>query len=314
MKILITGGSGFIGSHLARTFIQKGAEVYIIDNLVTGNKNNIADLDTANLHFFEADITTFDFSVIPAVDIIFHLASPASPIQYKIHSVETLLTNSLGTYKVLEYMRATESKRLVLASTSEIYGDPLVHPQTEDYFGNVNTVGPRACYDEAKRFAEAMVTTYMRKYNLDIRIARIFNTYGPNMEINDGRVVSNFITQAISGKPITIYGNGDQTRSFCYVSDMIRGLSLLAETDGIAGQIINIGNPEEKTMKELATIVKAMVTTSSEIVYHPIDQDDPRKRKPDITKAQTLLGWKPEVKLEDGLQKTIEYFREALRK
>ncbi|QQS43989.1 SDR family oxidoreductase [Candidatus Roizmanbacteria bacterium] len=312
MNILITGGSGFIGSHLTRHYTNAGHHVWVVDNLITGNKNNLAGISPDLLTFVEQDVSTYDLKDIPHVDIAFNLASPASPVQYKKHPVETMLANSQGSYHLLEFARAGKCDRIVLASTSEVYGDPLEHPQKETYWGNVNPAGERSCYDEAKRYAEAITMTYHMKYGTHVRIARIFNTYGPNMELDDGRVVSNFITQAIQAKPITIYGDGSQTRSFCYVSDLVRGLAALGETEGIDGQTINLGNPNEKTVKELAEMIKSMVQTGSEIVYHPIGQDDPKKRKPDITKAREMLNWQPEIHLEEGLTKTIEYFRSAL--
>lgn len=312
MNILITGGAGFIGSHLAKKYIEKGDSVFIIDNLITGNKRNISSLDPTKLHFFEGDVTTFDFSQLPQMDIMYHLASPASPIQYKKHPIETMMANSVGTKNVFDFAHNSKSKKIVIASTSEVYGDPLEHPQKETYYGNVNSFGERSCYDESKRFAEALARSYIEKYDLDIRIIRIFNTYGPNMEINDGRVISNFITQCLTNKPITIYGDGSQTRSFCYVSDLVRGLMTIGEKDGLQSEIINVGNPNEKTVLELANTIKSMLQSESEIQFHKTDIDDPKKRKPDITKAQTILSWNPEVSLEDGLTKTISYFREVL--
>jgi len=308
MNILITGGAGFIGSHLAKKYANQDNHIYIIDNLLTGNKKNIDSISKDKITFIQEDIINFDFKNIPQIDILYHLASPASPIQYKKHPVETMRVNSEGTHKVLEFCRSGKAGRMVLASTSEIYGDPLEHPQKETYWGNVNSVGDRACYDEGKRFAEAMTMTYHRKFDIDVRIARIFNTYGPNMEENDGRVVSNFITQAIHNLPITIYGKGEQTRCFCYVSDMVSGLALLGETENIEGEIINLGNPDEKTILELAEIIQDMTDTKSEIIYEAIGQDDPKKRKPDISKAKSFLSWEPKVSLSDGLTKTIEYF------
>lgn len=313
MNILITGGSGFIGSHLAKQYIEKGDSVFIIDNLITGNKRNIANLDSSKLTFFEKDVTTFDFSQLPKMDLIYHLASPASPIQYKKHPIETMMANSVGTKNIFDFAHKSGSGKITIASTSEVYGDPLEHPQKETYYGNVNSFGERSCYDEAKRFAEALARSYIDTYNLDIRIIRIFNTYGPNMEINDGRVISNFITQCLTKKPITIYGDGTQTRSFCYVSDLVKGLMLIGEKDGLQSEIINVGNPNEKTVLELANLIKSMVQSESEIQFQITDKDDPKKRKPDITKAQTMLGWNPEVTLEDGLTKTISYFREVLK-
>lgn len=311
MNILITGGAGFIGSNLAAFHLLKHDHIYVIDNLLTGSKKNIEPLqDNANFTFINADITNCEFSQLPPCDIVYNLASPASPIQYKKFPIETMMTNSIGTKNVLEFFRSSGSKVFVESSTSETYGDPLVHPQVETYWGNVNPIGVRSCYDESKRFAEALIMSYYRKYNLNMRIARIFNTYGPNMEENDGRVVSNFIMQALTKKPITVYGDGTQTRSFCYVSDMVQALYSLATTQNIAGQIINLGNPNEKTINELADLIKNMTKTPSEIIHKPIDEDDPKKRKPDITKAQQLLNWQPKILLENGLTNTITYFKE----
>ncbi len=313
MNILITGGAGFIGSNLARFHIEKKDKVTIIDNLITGNNANIVPLlKTSLCTFIQQDITQYDFSSLPAFDIVYHLASPASPVQYKKYSVETMIVNSFGTHKILEFMRSLASSSFVLSSTSEIYGDPLVHPQREDYWGNVNPIGVRSCYDEAKRFAEALTMTYFRKYKLDIRIARIFNTYGPNMEKEDGRAISNFVVQALMNKPITVYGDGKQTRSFCFVSDMVEGLYKLATTKNIAGEIVNLGNPEEKTIREMAELIQLKTGTKSQIVYQPIDQDDPKKRKPDISKAHKLLTWEPVIPLEQGINTTIRYFSEHL--
>jgi len=311
MKILITGGAGFIGSNLSQSHLQKDDEIWVIDNLITGAQKNISSLlKNKNFHFIKADLVSYDLEVLPWFDIIYHLASPASPIQYKRYPLETLLVNSIGTYRLLEFMKKSGSKTSVIASTSEVYGDPTVHPQVESYWGNVNPVGIRSCYDEGKRFSEAVAISFVRKHKLNIRIARIFNTYGPNMEKNDGRVVSNFIIQALENKPLTIYGNGQQTRSFCYVSDLIQGLYSLATTKNIDGQIINLGSPNEKKILELAKIIIQLTKTKSKISYQPIDEDDPQRRQPDISKAKKLLNWKPDVKLEDGLKKTIKYFQE----
>lgn len=312
MNILITGGAGFIGSHLTAFHLEKKDTVYVIDNLITGSTLNILSLtENPLLHFIEADITTYDYADLPEeIHVAYHLASPASPVQYKKFPIETMLVNSVGTHKLLELVRVGKIHRFVLASTSETYGDPLIHPQTEDYWGNVNPVGVRACYDEAKRFSEAITMSYYRKYNCNVRIARIFNTYGPNMEKNDGRVVSNFVMQALTNAPITIYGDGTQTRSFCFVSDLVKGLYALGHKNGISGEIINLGNPDERSMKELSALVKELTNTKSEIVFEAIDSDDPKKRKPDITKAEKMLQWQPEVSLHEGLLQTIAYFRQ----
>lgn len=309
MHILITGGAGFIGSHLSKHYIQSGHRVTVIDNLITGSPHNIADLPSDKFRFIQEDVLQFPFESLPNdIDIAFHLASPASPIQYKKYPVETLRVNAEGTYRLLAWAQTRKTTRVVLASTSEVYGDPLEHPQRETYFGNVNPSGERSCYDEAKRYAEAMTMTYARTFGLPVRIARIFNTYGPHMERQDGRVVSNFITQALAGSPITIYGDGSQTRSFCYVSDLVAGLALLGETPNIDGEIINLGNPVEKTVSEIAEMIKTMTQSSSPIIHEPIGADDPKKRKPDITKATARLGWEPRVSLAEGLAKTIAYF------
>lgn len=310
MKILIAGGAGFIGSNLTSFHLNKGDEVFVIDNLITGSKWNIKQFLINNqFHFFESDILDFNLNQLPACQYVYHLASPASPIQYKKHSLETMRINSEGTRLLLEFMKKSKSGSFVLASTSEIYGDPLIHPQIETYWGNVNPVGIRACYDEGKRFAEAITMEYYRKYKIDVRIARIFNTYGPNMEKDDGRVVSNFIMQSLTSSPITVYGDGSQTRSFCFISDMISGLYALASKENIASEIINIGNPEEYSIIELARIIKKEVESTSEIINGPIGTDDPKKRKPDIRKALKILQWQPKVSLLEGLKKTIPYFK-----
>ncbi len=317
--VLVAGGAGFIGSHLCKKLLDGGYGVICVDNLITGNKSNIENLiSNSRFTFIEEDITGSKFSprgeagkVHP--DYIFHLASPASPNakspkSYINHPIETLLANSLGTYNLLQL--AIKKKSVFLfTSSSEVYGDPTVSPQNEDYFGNVNPNGARSVYDEGKRFGEAMVMAYVRKHNIDARIVRIFNTYGPKMQPDDGRVVSNFINQAIENKPMAIYGKGTQTRSFCYIDDMVNGLCSAMFTKRTKGEVINIGNPEEKTVLELANIIKKMTNSSSSIVFEDLPKDDPKVRKPDIEKAQKLLSWQPKVSLEEGLVKTIEYFK-----
>lgn len=310
MNILIAGGAGFIGSHLTKYFLDKNDSVTVIDNFVTGNKNNLkSELNNKLLKLIEADITSYNFSTLPTFDILYDLASPASPKAFTKLSLEILKANSLGLINVLDFFLKSKSKTLVFASTSEIYGDPLEHPQRESYFGNVNPIGIRSCYDEGKRFAEAVLFAYQRRFDLDIRTARIFNTYGPNMDKNDGRVISNFVNQAIKNQPITIYGNGKQTRSCCYVSDMVKGLVQLGVLNNLKRETINIGNPEEKTINEIAELIKTLTHSNSEMVFKPIDQDDPKKRCPDITKAKKLLNWHPQVNLEKGLKLTIKYFK-----
>lgn len=313
MHILITGSAGFIASHLVEYIIAEGHSITGIDNYITGSAKNIKSVVNNPLfHFIEHDILTFDYSMIKEpVDIVFHMASPASPIQYKKHPLETLQVNSLGTKQALDFA-SQKNATFVFASTSEVYGDPLVHPQVEWYWGNVNPNGVRSCYDEAKRFGEAMCLTYVRTKQTKVRIARIFNTYGPRMDVNDGRVVSNFIVQALKNEPIALYGTGEQTRSFCFVSDLVKGLWALATKELPMGEVINLGNPHEITIKEIAHKVKAAVGSTSDFVQMPIDKDDPLKRKPDITKAKDLLGWEPTVTLDEGLRKTIDYFKSIL--
>ena len=290
--------------------MEKNESVTVVDNFITGNKDNLkSELNNKLLNLIEADITTFNFSNLHAFDIIYDLASPASPKDFVNLSLEILKANSIGLINILDFFIKSKSKTFVFASTSEVYGDPLEHPQKESYFGNVNPIGVRSCYDEGKRFAEATLFAYQRRFNLDIRIARIFNTYGPYMNKNDGRVISNFINQAITNRPITVYGDGKQTRSCCYVTDMVEGLVLLGQIDNLKKEIINVGNPEEKTINEIAKEIKTLVNSNSEVVFKPIGQDDPKKRCPDITKAKKLLGWNPQVSLEEGLKLTIEYFK-----
>jgi len=311
--ILVTGGAGFIGSHLCEFLTAKGYKITCIDNLGTGKLENLkAIIKNKNFKFIKHNIIK-PFKLSGRFDYVFHLASYASPPYYQKYSIETLMTNSLGTYNVLEFARLKKAKYLI-TSTSETYGDPKEHPQKETYWGNVNPVGVRSCYDEAKRFAESLSMEYLRKYKVDVRIIRIFNTYGPRLQKDDGRVVSNFIYQAINRKPITIYGSGGQTRSFCYVSDMVAGLSAAMFTPGTKGEVINLGNPIEKTMKEIADIIKSMAGAKVKIVYRPLPKDDPARRKPDISKAKKLLGWEPKVGLNEGLRKTIEWFNPTTRK
>ncbi len=314
VKCLVTGGAGFIGSHLSDSLIKKGHKVICIDNFLTGSRNNVAHLiDNRNFELIEYDLTeslTSDIlKKISGVKYIFHLASPASPPQYQKYSIPTLLVNSIGTNNMLKMARNNDATFL-LASTSEVYGNPLVHPQSEKYYGNVNPIGIRACYDESKRFAESLTMEYFRKFQIKSRVIRIFNTYGPRMEPDDGRVVSNFINQAMVNKPLTLYGDGLQTRSFCYVDDLVRGILLAVEKDGIDGEVINLGNPQEKKIIEIGRLIlKLMHKTKLGFTRCQKPQDDPERRKPDISKAQNLLSWKPTISLLDGLTKTIAYFQ-----
>jgi nucleoside-diphosphate-sugar epimerase len=312
-KVLVTGGAGFIGSHLCKSLLDDKYQVVCLDNLITGTKENIEDLlINPNFEFVEADvcddnsINKFSKSLI---SYIFHLASPASPIDYQNFSEETLLVNSKGTLNILNLTKEIKAKVLI-ASTSEIYGDPLEHPQKETYWGNANSFGPRSCYDESKRFAEAASYVFHHKYDLDVRIIRIFNTYGPNMQKDDGRVVSNFINWAIKNENIKIDGDGSQTRSFCYVSDLVDGIKKVMFTNEAKSEIFNLGNPDEFTIKELAEIVIKLTNSKSEIVYSDkFRPDDPMQRCPDITKAKEILDWEPKVELIEGLRKTIEYYQ-----
>src|SRR5687767_5422917 len=303
---VVTGGAGFLGSHLVDLLIERGHRVIAIDNFVTGSVANIDHLGgNPNFKFIQQDVTEFIF-LHQAVDYVWHFASPASPIDYLELPIQTLKVGSLGTHKALGLAKE-KGARFLLASTSEIYGDPLVHPQTEDYWGNVNTIGPRGCYDEAKRFAEALTMAYHREHGVETRIVRIFNTYGPRMRLNDGRVVPAFISQALLGKPITVFGKGRQTRSFCYCSDLIEGIYRLMISD--TPLPVNIGNPREMTMIEFAEAVRAATGSRSKLVFKPLPQDDPKQRQPDITRARKILKWEPKIALEEGLAKTIEYFR-----
>lgn len=309
-KVLVTGGAGFIGSHLCRRLFSEGNEVICLDNLFTGSLENIRDLNgREGFTFINHDVTEpFDIEA----DRIFNLACPASPVHYQFDPVKTAKTSVLGAMNVLELGRKYHA-RVFQASTSEVYGDPLIHPQTESYRGNVNPIGIRACYDEGKRMAETLFFDYSRQYGVDIRVVRIFNTYGPAMLENDGRVISNFIVQALNDEDITVYGDGSQTRSFCYVSDTVEAFLRMMEQNSFAGPV-NIGNPAEMTVLELAEKVIAMTGSSSEIVRRPLPSDDPTRRKPVITQAKEKLGWQPVVPLEQGLAETIAYFREKLQK
>ena len=310
MRAVVTGGAGFLGSHLCDRLLERDYEVVCLDNLLTGNTSNIAHLmGHSNFKFIKYNVIDYLFVEGP-VDAVLHFASPASPIDYLEMPIQTLKVGSLGTHKALGLAKEKKA-RFLLASTSEVYGDPLVNPQPETYWGNVNPIGPRGVYDEAKRFAEAITMAYRRYHKMDARIARIFNTYGPRMRPNDGRVVSNFIVQALGGSPLTIYGDGSQTRSFCYVSDLIGGiLSLLAAPpSNEMGRPFNIGNPEERTIRDLATKILALAGSSSPVVYQELPVDDPHVRCPDIRRAKSILGWRPEVSIDEGLQLTIAYFR-----
>lgn len=308
--ILVTGGAGFIGSHLCRKLLERGDRVICLDNFFTGAKANIKDLlENPNFELLERDVTK---SISLEVNQIYHLACPASPVRYQYNPVETVRTNVIGTLNMLDLAK-TANARILQASTSEIYGDPLEHPQMESYWGNVNPLSVRACYDEGKRCAETLCMDYHRQHNVDMRIVRIFNTYGPNMDINDGRVVSNFIVQALRNQPITIYGSGNQTRSFQYIDDLIGGMIKMMENESSFIGPVNLGNPNEVTMKELAEkTLKLIPESESEIIYCKLPEGDPKKRKPCIDLAKEKLNWEPKIPLEDGLIKTIEYFKKAV--
>lgn len=306
---VVTGGAGFLGSHLSDLLLSRGHQVICLDNLITGNVANIEHLaGNDRFRFIKLDVTEYIY--LPgSVDFIFHFASPASPVDYLELPIQTLKVGALGTHKALGLARAKKA-RFVLASTSEVYGDPLVHPQQETYWGNVNPVGPRGVYDEAKRFAEAMTMAYRRAHGVDAKIVRIFNTYGPRMRLRDGRVVPAFVGQALKGDPLTIFGDGSQTRSFCYVSDLLEGIFRLAMSNESGP--INIGNPTEMTIKQFAETIQRLTGTSSPIIYKDLPVDDPKVRQPDITKARQLLGWEPKVSLEKGLAMTIDFFRKQV--
>ncbi len=310
MRILITGAAGFLASHLCDRFVDEGHIVIGMDNLITGNTANIEHLaGRDNFLFIKHDVTNYIYVEGP-LDAVLHFASPASPIDYLELPIPTLKVGALGTHKALGLAKAKKA-RFLLASTSEVYGDPLIHPQPEDYWGNVSPIGPRGVYDEAKRFAEAITMAYHRYHNVDTRIARIFNTYGPRMRLEDGRVVPNFIAQALRGDPLTVYGDGSQTRSFCYVKDLVEGIYRLLRSNEV--EPVNIGNPSEMTILEFAQKITKLTGSNSEITFiTPTDmriKDDPKVRQPDISKARRILNWEPQIKLDDGLQKTIEYFK-----
>ena len=308
MRIVITGAAGFIGSHLSDELIARGHSVVGIDNLLTGDLANIAHLTGKDFVFIKHNVTNF-IAVDGPVDVVFHWASPASPIDYLELPIPTLKVGALGTHNALGLAKA-KGARFVIASTSEVYGDPLEHPQKETYWGNVNPIGPRGVYDEAKRFAEAITTAYHRYHGLDAKIVRIFNTYGPRMRINDGRAVPTFIAQALRGEDVTIFGSGAQTRSFCYVSDLVAGILKLMESS--INDPVNIGNPHEMSIEDMAKLIIKMTGSSSKLVLRPLPTDDPKVRRPDITRARTLLGWEPKVPLEEGLTSTIAYFRKKM--
>jgi dTDP-glucose 4,6-dehydratase len=311
MRILITGGAGFLGSHLCDRFMAEGHQVVVMDNLITGSTANIEHLaGNKDFRFIKQDVTEYLY-VEGKLDAILHFASPASPIDYLELPIQTLKVGALGTHKTLGLAREKGALYL-LASTSEVYGDPLEHPQREDYWGNVNPIGPRGVYDEAKRFAEAMTMAYHRYHGLDTRIARIFNTYGPRMRLEDGRVVPNFIAQALRGEPLTVFGDGSQTRSFCYVLDMIEGIYRLLFSSEV--DPVNLGNPREMAILEFARMVNDITGNSAGAVHEPLPEDDPRVRQPDISRAREVLGWEPKVPLEDGLSETITWFQDRLER
>ncbi|MDX5423408.1 MAG: SDR family oxidoreductase [Hymenobacteraceae bacterium] len=309
-RVLITGGAGFLGSHLCDRFIKEGYHVIAMDNLITGNLENIEHLfKLENFEFYHHDVSKF-VHVPGELDYILHFASPASPIDYLKIPIQTLKVGSLGTHNLLGLAKA-KNARMLIASTSEVYGDPLVHPQTEDYWGNVNPVGPRGCYDEAKRFQEAMTMAYHMHHGLETRIVRIFNTYGPRMRLDDGRVLPAFLSQALRGEPLSIFGDGSQTRSFCYVDDLIEGIYRLLLSD--YHMPVNIGNPSEITIKEFAEEICRLTGVELKVDYQPLPKDDPQKRQPDITKAKEVLDWEPQVDRAEGLKRTLEYFKDKIK-
>lgn len=306
MRVVITGGAGFVGSHLCDRWLADGHEVVAVDNFLTGRRENVAHLKgRPDFELIEQNVSE-SLAVDGKVDFVFHLASPASPVDYLEHPIETMLVSSIGTKNALDLARANDAGFLI-ASTSECYGDPLEHPQKETYWGHVNPIGPRAVYDEAKRFGEAMTMSYNREFAVNTHIVRIFNTYGPRMKLNDGRVVPNFIDQALRGKPITIYGEGQQTRSFCYVSDLVDGITRLALSD--EHEPTNVGNPIELTILQFAEVIQQLVGSHCKLEFKPMPQDDPKQRQPDIAKARRILGWEPRIGLEEGLRQTIAFFQ-----
>ena len=307
-RTVITGGAGFIGSHLTETLLSRGHSVVVVDNLLTGDLANIAHLRDRDLQFIRHDVTRH-IDIDGPVDYVLHWASPASPIDYLELPIQTLKVGSLGTHNALGLAMAKKA-RFVLASTSEVYGDPLEHPQKETYWGNVNPIGPRGVYDEAKRFAEAMTLAYHRYHGVDTKIVRIFNTYGPRMRLRDGRAVPAFMSQALRGEDVTVFGDGTQTRSFTYVTDLVDGILRLM--DSSTNEPVNIGNPHEVTIEEIARTIIALVKSKSQIVYRPLPTDDPKQRRPDITRARTILGWEPKVGLQEGLLTTVDYFKKKI--
>ena len=307
-RTLITGGAGFLGSHLSEYLLNKGHEVVCMDNLITGSKQNISGIKSGNFHFVNHNVSEF-IELDGDLDYILHFASPASPIDYLELPIQTLKVGALGTHNALGVAKA-KNATFLLASTSEVYGDPLVHPQPEEYWGNVNPIGPRGVYDEAKRFAEAITMAYHRTHGVNTKIVRIFNTYGPRMRINDGRAIPNFLKQALSGDDLTIYGNGSQTRSFCYVSDLVEGIYRLLMSD--QHEPVNIGNPIEMTIQQMADKILQATQSQSKIVQVPLPEDDPKTRQPNITLAKKLLDWEPKVSLDEGLESTLEYFKQQI--
>ncbi len=308
MKVLITGAAGFIGSHLCDRFIQEGFYVIGMDNFLTGSPDNIAHLfGNKNFKFIEYNVVNYIY-LHDKIDIVLHFACPASPVDYCNYPIQTLKVDSLGTLHTLGFAKKKKA-RYIFASTSEVYGDPLVHPQSEDYWGNVNPVGIRSVYDEAKRFSEAMTMAYHREHGLDTRILRIFNTYGSRMRLNDGRVIPNFIGQALQNKNLTVYGDGTQTRSFCYIDDMVEGIFRASIKENLNGEVINLGNPNEYKIIDIAKKIIQLTDSNSKIEFKPLPEDDPKRRCPDITKAKKFLNWEPKIDLENGLKKTIEYFK-----